>query len=152
MSITQQIEALAACLCEELESPTCFCGVFAGADPYDAMGECEGDNCGQAWVRLLAVYPSGGVGVPNTSLNNCGAGLSYDIEIGVLRCAPIQEEAYTEAEMLEFAQKQYSDMLAMRRAVACCDALEEYIMAAYAPVGPDGGVIGGVWNLTLGDY
>lgn len=151
MAIEAILTSLAACLCEELEHPTCFCGVFAGADPYDAMGECDGDDCGQAWVRLLAVYPSAAVGIADVSLRNCGMGLSYDVEIGVLRCAAVQEEAYTEAEMLAYASKQYSDMLAMRRAVVCCD-LDEYILTTYVPVGPDGGVIGGVWNLTLGDY
>lgn len=152
-TISEMIASLATCLCAELDpTPSCFCGVLAGGDPYDAMGDCDAGDCGQAWVRLLGVVPATTVGQPDLTLRNCSAGLSYDLEIGVLRCFPSQEGPLDEAEMLAIAEQQYDDMLAMRRAVNCCDELDEYILGPYIPVGPDGGAIGGVWNLTLGGY
>jgi hypothetical protein len=152
-TISETIAALASCLCAELnDTGLCFCGVFPGADPYDAMGGCEDTGCGQAWVRLLSLYPSSTIGQLDTSLRNCSSGLSYDVEIGVLRCFPQQEEAMTEAEMLAIADQQYEDMLAMRRAVVCCEELDEYILGAYVPVGPDIGAIGGLWTLSVGAY
>jgi hypothetical protein len=152
-TINETIAALAACLCTELNDDSlCFCGVFPGGDPYDAMGGCSDEGCGQAWVRLLGAVPSTTVGQPDQTLRNCSAGMSYDVEIGVLRCFPSQEEALTEAEMLAIADQQYDDMLAMRRAVNCCDELDEYILGGYLPLGPDIGAIGGVWSLSIGGY
>jgi hypothetical protein len=152
-TINEIISSLAECLCAELnDDALCFCGVFPGGDPYDAMGGCENDGCGQAWVRLLSVVPASTVGQPNLTLRNCNAGLSYDVEIGVLRCFPNQEEALSEAELLAIADRQYNDMLAMRRAVNCCEELDEYILGGYLPVGPDIGAIGGIWSVTIGGY
>jgi hypothetical protein len=37
----------------------------------------------------------------------------------------------------------------MRRAVACCLNSKDWILGGYAPLGPQGGVVGGVWTLSM---
>ena len=150
-NISVVLADLATCLCSELNHPTCFCGVLPAGDPIDMMGDCEGDNCGQAWVRLTTAYPAEAVGTPDQTLNNCRAPLSFEAEIGVLRCFPV-EEMYDSADMLSSAQQQAADIRAMERAIRCCDSLEEYILGPYTPVGPQGGALGGVFTLSIGGY
>lgn len=149
--IATVLAELATCLCAELENPTCFCGVLPAGEPIDAMGECDDERCGQAWVRLTTAYPASSVGEPDLSLNNCGKSMSFEAEIGVLRCYPVTEETPGEVDMLAVAQRQVEDMRAMERAVVCCNSLDEYILGSYTPVGPNT-VIGGVFDLRIGGY
>lgn len=165
MSVYTVLTDLAACLCAELtpegaDAPNlCFCGVIAGDLPYDAMGVgCDGnpyedDNCGQAWVRLVNAYPSTQVGVADVEPRNCANAVGFDVEIGVVRCFPIEERggAVSDIEMLSAVQQQVEDMYAMQRAILCCGALEDYVLGQYLPSGPEGGLVGGVWTLSVID-
>lgn len=147
------VEALAACLCEQLggQDNMCFCGVLVGETTIaDYIGDCE--DCGMAWVRVSAMYPAVGVNLPSTLPNNCNAMLGVDIEIGVLRCISVgasDGSPPTAAEMLASAQEVSDDALAMRRAVICCPADIDYVLGTYSPIGPQGGIVGGTWNLSL---
>ncbi len=153
-----RLTGLAECLCAQLAADglpdVCFCGVIAGSEPYDAsgIGEC-GELNGQAWVRLVNAYPSSGVGVPDLNVGNCNKGLGIDLEIGVLRYFPIEENggSLEVTEMLVASQLQIADMISMQRAVVCCPAISEkdYIMNTYTPIGPDGGLLGGSWTLSM---
>jgi hypothetical protein len=40
-------------------------------------------------------------------------------------------------------------MLAMRRAVVCCRESKDWVMGTYTPLGPEGGVVGGIWLVAL---
>lgn len=154
--------SLAACVCAEL-TPTgrpgpdlCFCGVLPG-DIADAGlagldGNCE-DGCGMAWVRLESAYPAVSVGQVSTDENSCGTYLGLDIEIGTLRCIELGEdgEPPSAAAFETAVRQQLSDMEAVRRAVKCCDSLRDldYLLGVYAPAGPQGGVAGGVWTVSV---
>lgn len=164
--VFSQMAEIAECLCAKLAAnglPTvCFCGIIAGALPYDATGVgegCESDDpddnvgCGQAWVRLVSAYPSTQVGVADVIPGNCTKGFGYDIEIGVMRCIRIEElgGALPADEMLAAVQLQIADMLTMQQALMCCSAFdtEDFVLGQYTPIGPEGGLVGGSWLTSI---
>lgn len=157
--IWTQAAALAACLCAEVTddegSSLCFCGVMAGDAVYDfaGIGECGDGKCGQAWVRVVSIYPSTRLGEANTEARNCEVGMGADLEVGILRCWPVEDdgEAVSPEVMIEVAQQQLADELSLRTAVICCESLENYILGMWNPVGPEGGLIGGFYTVYIGD-
>lgn len=152
--INARLAELAACLCAQIDGgdSMCFCGVMPGEQWYDLTGECEDDQCGQAWVRVVNVYPSTVLGVPDTSFQNCGKALSFDLEMGVIRCWHIPDggEAPDAAQLLSASDQQVKDMIDMRKAIECCESFEDYTLTVWSPIGPSGGIYGGLWNLTVG--
>lgn len=158
-SIWEQAKALAICLCAEVTDDEgeslCFCGVMAGDQAYDfaGLGECGSGKCGQAWVRVVSVYPSTALGEANTEARNCDVGMGADIEVGILRCWPIEDEGepVEPAVMFEVAEQQLIDEASLRSAVQCCDALDAYILGQWNPVGPEGGLIGGTYTVYVGE-
>lgn len=152
---------IATCLCAQAKvngSPDfCFCGVLPGEVVVaDYIGEgCTDDVCGMAWVRLVTGYPSSGVGRVNENVGNCSSELGIDLEIGMLRCLPVSDndgEPPTPEEMLAATSQQTDDMFTMLQAVTCCSSLssKDFILSAYSPMGPDGGVVGGTFLVYLG--
>lgn len=168
-SIFSQLAEIATCLCAKITEnelpPVCYCGIIAGAVPYDAQGIGDGcydedgnefddaEGCGQAWVRLVAAYPSTAVGVADITPGNCQKGFGFDIEVGITRCFPIEEKggSLPMEEMLAVSQLQIADMLTMQQALMCCTAFgsEDFVMGQYAPVGPEGGIVGGTWLVSI---
>lgn len=153
---------LSACLCAQIDDPesglpgVCFCGVVPGEGAVmDYVDNCEGDDCGMAFVRLSSSYPASAPGAVDTRPGNCAKQLGIEVEMGILRCVGVGVEDSgqlpSEAEMLEASQAQYADMFAMIRAASCCTLLpnSEYILGPYRPVGPMGGVYGGVVSLAV---
>ena len=147
--------SLAGCLCAQIEadgSPQpCFCGVVPGeAAVAQYAGDCDTRD-GMAWVRLTTGYPSVSVGQIDQRVGNCKSGTGFDVEVGILRAFPVEEEAPTDAELLAAFDQQMKDMLTMRRAIECCDAIssKDFILGSYRPSGPLGGLVGGIWNVML---
>jgi len=149
------ITELATCVCAQIVADglpdVCFCGVIPG-EAASAMyqGNCA-KKCGMAWVRLVAVAPAAGVGVPTETPGNCAVGIGYEVEVGVLRCTPIgtATEPPTPAQLLGAAELQHADMMSMRRAVYCCTGSRDWILGTYAPMGPGGGMVGGAWSVSM---
>jgi hypothetical protein len=160
MSVESLLTDLAACLCAELtpedaDGPdVCFCDVAPGQTfAHDYAWGCKGGRCGAAWVRLASAYPAEGLGVPADSrTSGCGTGLGVDIEMGVIRCLKTPKDGTPPkaADMSAAALRQIADMLAIRRTIKCCPALEdiEFLLGTYQPIGPGGLVIGGTWTLS----
>lgn len=146
---------LAACLCQTIESEglpdTCFCGIVPGEAPaFGYWSDCEKN--GMAYVRLSTSYPSQQIGQQSVATGNCSSLLGIDVEIGILRSLPVGDEQGNMPEdydILEATQLQVADMIAMRKAVTCCLAAEDFLMGAYSPFGPDGGIVGGTWEINL---
>lgn len=149
--ILDALTLLAACVCKEAtndgEEPLCFCGVLPG----DAVAHDYGfsDNCaqpGMAWVRLLTAYPSSAVGSADTTPNNCMKATGLDIEVGILRGYPIEEQVSAEVAA-EAVVRQYDDYERMLRAILCCDAFSrtDLVLGSYTPIGPMGAVFGGIY-------
>lgn len=154
MNVKAALDAMAACLCAEVnaDNSLCFCGIIVGDAPYDVSGECGG-KCGQAWVRLVGAYPQASLGEADLTDNNCRKALGLDLEIGVMRCFPVSEDPPSEAELLLVSDQQVADMLAMRKAILCCDAFDGVILGNYEPIGPEGegGLVGGIWQFAVGE-
>jgi hypothetical protein len=147
---------LASCLCAELGGgdDLCFCGVIAADQPVlDYCGACEGNACGEAWVRLVTVIPI--VDPSTTSASNpCNAPLQAAVEVGVARCAPMpgdDGEPPSMADQLEAALQQVADMRAALRAIRCCPAYgaKDFDVVEWLPIGPEGGCLGGAWAIVL---
>jgi hypothetical protein len=146
---------LAACLCEEASDQgqidLCFCGIAPGeqvAHDYGFPENCDG--VGMAWVRLIGSYAATIPGQLDPSPGNCGKQTGMDIEVGILRPYYISAEGIT-AEVAEPAVVgQFSDMAKMRRAILCCDAFKtkEIVLGPYSPVGPTGGIFGGIQTFS----
>lgn len=153
-SVAERLQALALCLCAEVakDKPTCFCGVLPGAAiAHDYTSNCE-EACGMAWVRMDAAQPVTGIDLVDETVFNCGSDLGFSVEVGIIRCSvlPSDGEAPTDAEQLEMAVQQLTDMATMRTAIACCD-VGDLILRAYQPFGPTGGVVGGTWLVSMAE-
>lgn len=159
--IYDRLSALASCLCAEILNPdngvpdVCFCGIVPGEGvPAEYAGDCN-TKCGIAWVRLVSVYPSNQVGVLITEPGNCAFGLGIDIEMGMLRCIEVGGEdgsPPSAAELLAASQLQVADALLMQRALYCCTAIpqKEVILGTYQSLGPEGGLVGGAYSISMG--
>lgn len=142
-------ETLAACLCAALaDGPDlCFCGILPGnAVPLD-VGFGDGACGGMAYVRTTSVYPSVIVGQASITESNCTLATGFDLELGVYRPFPIEEDGSSPPPdvQLEATRQQMADVVAMQKAL-CCSWLpkKDYIVGQYAPAGPAGGVLGGI--------
>lgn len=153
--IFAKLTSLAECLCatiitEGLPEP-CFCGVVPGdIVALDYINGCD-DKCGMAWVRLALASPTTGVGVVDEQVNNCGSTVGFTTEVGIARCLPVNEDGTPPdvADYLASAQLQIADMLAMRKAIECCEDLGDLILDSYQPLGPSGMAVGGFWLATM---
>jgi hypothetical protein len=157
-TVWPKLTQLADCLCQEVITsglgPLCFCGILPGAlVPADYVGACK-EN-GMAWVRLTGAVPT--INFPNPNITEelaCGNYLAVGIEIGILRASSVPDNDGTlpnEATLLSEAEWQVADMMAMRRALACCFGRKGWILGSYAPTGPQGAVYGGTWSATITD-
>lgn len=155
-----RLQALAACLCAEILDPAngvpdvCYCGVVPGAGPPAVYaGNCK-DKCGMAWVRLASVYPATAVGVASIVPARCDVGMGVDVEVGILRCMSVGDERGnlpSPQEQTDAVELQMADMLVMWKAILCCSAIPsgDIILGQYQPLGPEGGLVGGAFTLSL---
>lgn len=156
-SIGTVVTDLATCLCGLVSDPdsgvpdVCFCGVIPG-EAASAMygGNCR-DKCGMAWVRVVTAYAAAGAGNQTSEPGNCNSGIGFDVEVGMLRCTPIGEATTPPKpeQLLASAQLQWADMMIMRKAVACCAGVRDWVLGTYTPMGPAGGLVGGFWTIQM---
>jgi hypothetical protein len=155
--LEDRLLALATCLCAEIEANpvtpgVCFCGLVPGAlVAFDYMGDC-GAQCGMAWVRIANAYPSQIIGAPSVVPGNCANALGLDVEVGIVRCIPGLDEDGTppgEDALLASTLWQMEDANTMRRAIMCCEGSRGFLLGPYAPIGPDGGLVGGSWLVSM---
>lgn len=142
------VEVLAACLCEQLQDgpDLCFCGVLPGSEVAADVMACP--DGGMAYVRVVSIYPSTVVGIANITPANCQWGQGFDVELGVFRAFPLDENGAMPDDdiTLEATRWQMWDAQAMQKALACCTWLPkmDFVVGQYAPTGPEGGVLGGI--------
>jgi hypothetical protein len=156
--LADTVEKLATCLCAQLLAAgtpkCCFCGLVAGTEVPLDLATMNGGNktCGKgngfAFIRLGGTYPSTEVGVADITPGNCAKGEGVDLEIGVFRCYPLSRDGKNPPpdQMLDATRLQYADERTMRKAISCCSWLdpEDFVVGTYQPVGPEGGILGGV--------
>ena len=155
MDINAILADLATCLCAQILTDdlpqVCFCGVVPGEEvALDYVGDCA-DACGMAWVRLSTAYPSVSIGQPAGIPGNCTMGIGVEIEMGIVRCLDVGEGSTPPepTSLTASAVLQVADMMAMWRALHCCQNAKDFIIGQYAPIGPEGGVVGGTLPLGI---
>jgi hypothetical protein len=68
-----------------------------------------------------------------------------------MRCVTVgtQDRPPTEAQLLEATRLQMADAMTMRRAIACCGDSNDFILGDYSAQGPEGGMIVGIWTVSM---
>jgi len=109
-------------------------------------------DCGMAFVRVDSIFPSSRFPQPDSTPNTCGTMTAVRLQVGVLRCLPVLDEAGnppTAIEQDEAVRVQMGDYAAIRRVVECRLGQADYLFGAYAPIGPMGDCGGGAVMLTV---
>lgn len=135
--------------------------VPAGRVLVSPGGEVAWDACcdGQLWTRLIELAPMGAS--TNTSFTSasvnapCGV-LMWQavVGVGVLRCAAVVNDAGdapTPAVLTAEALAVTQDAADLAAALQCCLApqVSKLRMVRWDPLGPEGGCVGGEWQVTL---
>lgn len=139
------------CLCETLTERglmpgDCFCGILPGEQATWDYSD------GLAYVRLVDAYPSTVFPTANATPSvSCSAMLVATLEVGLLQCLPINADGrpLTQEQSTEVARLQIAGMRALQQAIACCD-LPLVVLGSYTPQGPQGGLVGGFWQINVG--
>lgn len=151
------VSDLAACLCTEFEGESlCFCGIEPAAGVPIEIGGCdESGSCGAVSVRLVRVFPSTSFPDPERSAV-CGTLLAMELVVSAYRCVPVGQDdgsGPTQEEYAAWSLQQYADMMALRRAIACCFAGShsdiDYVLTGFTPIPAQGGIAGGQWGLFV---
>lgn len=123
--------------------------------PGDSVSLDYAECGGMGWVRFASGTPSVSGSSNDVTMDSCYWGLSHQIEMGVMRPAPIPDETFntvelpSDAELSAAAEAQINDMSAMHRAIKAARAEFELLPGAYTPIGPVGGTVGGTWSLMV---
>lgn len=147
-SVWSTLEALERCLCEEFaDDALCFCGVQAGDQ---ALIEYVSSKGAMVWVRLDNSFASSNFPDPDAVLG-CGTSLAHVIEVGAMQCFPIGKQAPAVEQYREGAQWLAEAAERMAQTIVCClnDADLQYVLGQFQPYGPQGGVLGGMWQVTV---
>lgn len=159
MTAFDRLSLLRDCLCQQViddgSPPLCFCEVVPGEAAVAEYFQCTAACTGMGWVRLVSAYPATAVGTPDAQIGNCGKETGLDVELGIMRCQqglitrdgrPVPASVVSEA-----AAQQMLDMETMFRAIVCCTTLngKDFIVGAYTPLGPEGGIVGGSLAVSI---
>jgi hypothetical protein len=104
---------------------------------------------GSAWVRLVGTTLS-----PDEGGKNCGRWRIYTIEMGMIGPAPKMEDRMgtfvlpEDTELFDAAMRQ-SDEMDMMFAALESAGVGDLTIGDYLPQGPEGGVLGGTWTVTV---
>lgn len=140
------------CLCSELAASglnlLCDCLLLHGSG-----GQLGQPTVGKgiAWVGLTNIFPYKNFPSPDIGDGRCDGFIAAAVTVGLMRCYAVKTNGESEADMIAYMDKQMADMAAMRRAIVCC-AKEDFdvSLGQYTPIGPEGGIYGGSWAVTLG--
>lgn len=150
---------LTDCLCAELVTaglpPTCICSPMPGeAIAADYVSREQG----MAWVRVSSVYPSAVFPAQDQSASGCLMPMAVQLEVGALYCAPVTQGRSNNppglSQVFDSTRTQMAAMAAMLRAIECClgaASRKGVSLGPYTPLGPDGGVVGGSWTVTVAE-
>ena len=157
MKVVEALAVLVDALKEELgkaENMDDFCSmtIMPGNEiPLDL------DCGGSGWVRLVSVVPSEAFPSQSARPGNCGYMLAYSVEMAVFRPAPQMRKfandvtVPSDEENFIAAEQQMADMTAMHAAMRSASQLfPDFLLGSYVPQGPEGGLVGGVWSMTIG--
>lgn len=107
------------------------------------------DEGGMAWARLAGI-----TSVQQLVQNGCVVEYDATIELGILRCAPAPDgdgNLPSGPEHLAAFLQQMHDMNTMWKVLVDTDipaVFTAFVLGDYVPIGPDGGCLGGIWQVT----
>lgn len=147
----------------ECERPVCRSSLVPGVEAvWDVCCDCcdeDGNPAnGQAWVRVVSIFPSDAFPSPLVEPVRCDHGYGVTFELGVVRCVatmgddgspPCADDLNRDVAGL------LADAHAMREAVDCCFAptlgfdCGTWVPGSWSPVGPSGGCGGGVLTVDV---
>jgi hypothetical protein len=127
--------------------------VQPGTEPVmDYVG--NGKDCAEIIVNMMGATIMPVSTAETASFSGCQPELVFQVAVGVFRCAPTPKgnppKMPTAADQLNATRLHLADMRASKRGI--CMALEgvQYEVNDFQPYGPEGGVVGGVWTVTVG--
>lgn len=147
-SLTQQIRA------KGRQDDYCTITVQPGAAVVYDFGPDSGCG-GTAWVRLVGANPTASFPNADVGINNCAYSLAFVMEVGMVRPAPVMEDRLgnfvlpTDVELFDASQVQTEELQMMFDAIRTA-GIPQKILGDYAPIGPEGGIYGGMWTVTVG--
>lgn len=145
------LEVLGKVLEERLIPGLCTSQVLAGDSI--ALEPVSEDCASMGWARLASVFPSSQFPNPDVGRQNGVTQFASTIELGVVRYfeAPDNAEPASVEQQFDASRLAAADMGAMLTAIcAYCDARDIPVsIGSYAPIGPQGLVLGGAWTATL---
>lgn len=158
-SIFDRLVAIKNCLSAQIVTDglcdVAFCGIVPGEAAAGDYFQCGSSTLnGMAWVRLSTSYMASSVGQADLSIGNCTKEIGVDIEIGIMRCAALASVSGSPPKpsvVHEAAAQQLADMETLFRTVTCCPEVSsrDYVIGSYAPLGPEGGIVGGILTISL---
>lgn len=153
------VQKLLECFCAALAvnpNPPKYCAVRAGEEIPQDLGSRVGDECceGLGYVKVAGIFPSTDFPEQDTTSYECIRAWAVEFELGVFRCAPGQVGTLVpDAAWLATSVQLMDDAQAMRKAVCCLIAQlppgTGQLPGAWAPLGPQGGCIGGTMAFTV---
>lgn len=156
------LEQLLDCLCQQLAlttaGPVCACCITTGPPVIDCCACAGAGTEGQAWVRVVRIYPSAPrFPAQQVDVQRCPVtGLAVEIELGAARCSRTITEDGSPADcdaQLADAEIVLDDAAAMRRALGCCFAGDKILVInQWQSYGPEGGCVGGFMAVTVQTY
>lgn len=132
----------------------------AGAEV--AWDECcdgnEETGSGQLWVRLIEFYPTGPFPGREARPTNCSPVLmAASLGIGIIRCAHGMDSkgrAPKAEDLSADALRMTADASVLLEAIKCCipglKNVEKAAIQTWLPLGPEGGCVGGEWQVIVG--
>lgn len=118
------------------------------------------ESCGgMSWLRLVGANTTANFPSSNVTVNNCAYEMAFSAEVGILRPGVLPDvngvneiDLPSDTERYDEAALQLKDMMAMKRALAAVGRdMDNFIIQAYTPIGPDGGIVGGTWSFVFGE-
>lgn len=158
--LTDIMDELLANLVREVDPGETFCArtLLPGAAVFAEYLATENQCTGMLWVRLASANLTANFPNADVRAGQCNYSLATPLEVGVLRQAPKIQVTMnrplmlpTNAQQTEATHLQIEDMEAMRRAIfRTVRGYDDYLLGSYTPVGPEEGIFGGSWTVTVG--
>ena len=123
-----------------------------GAGAYAPGVSADSDECSSIVATLVDGF--GTDNFPAPAARSCGSRQARVLRFAVYRCIPVSDDAGNEPEASEY-QAASVDIIRDADAIYCGirKALEyagwDYLLGRYIPVGPEGGISGGYWTVTV---
>lgn len=143
---------LLACAQKQLEDcgfNLCWIGPQVGEQPDLSYVFEDGS---MAWVRLTTIQT---IESQAGAQLQCATRISADLELGFATCYVIDNDGKgpNTEEAVNIFTESTKAMLALRRAILCCDWAGKWRktlnITDWEPIGPSGGIVGGTWGISV---